>query len=162
MSDVERLLAAFDGGELLRPSPDVLNLVDLAKATASLAGADDIALTAGARRLVDLIGPSEHLVLILADGFGMNFVEAMDVEAFTPRHLATELRTVFPSTTSAALTTLATAEWPVRHAVLGWFLYLPEVDAITTILPFVRRSDGMSLTKLDSLVKTRFEEVPAI
>lgn len=162
MSDVERLLAAFDGGELLRPSPDVLNLVDLAKATASLAGADDIALTAGARRLVDLIGPSEHLVLILADGFGMNFVEAMDVEAFTPRHLATELRTVFPSTTSAALTTLATAEWPVRHAVLGWFLYLPEVDAITTILPFVRRSDGMSLTKLGVTQEQAFPQPPLI
>ncbi len=41
--------------------------------------------------LVDLIGPSEHLVLILADGFGMNFLGAMDSEDFAPRHLAVEL-----------------------------------------------------------------------
>ena len=147
-SDAQRLLAAFDSGELVRPSPDVLNLVDLARATASLAGADSITLTAGGRHLVDLIGSSEHLVFILADGFGMNFLETMDSDAFAPRHLAGELRTVFPSTTATTLTTLATGGWPVKHAVLGWFLYLPEVDAVTTILPFIRRSDGTSLTEL--------------
>ena len=146
--DAQRLVAAFHSGELVRPSPDVLNLVDLARATASLAGAGNITLTSGARRLVDLIGASEHLVFILADGFGMNFVDAMDDEAFAPRHLAGELQTVFPSTTATTLTTLATAAWPVEHAVLGWFVYLPEVDAVTTILPFIRRSDGTSLTEL--------------
>ncbi len=79
----------------------MLNLVDLALATASLVGAGGITLTAGARHLVDLIGPSEHLVLILADGFGMNFLGAMDSEALAPRHLAVEIQTVFPSTTAA-------------------------------------------------------------
>lgn len=147
-SDTQRLLAAFGSGELVRPSPGVLNLVDLAQATASHAGAANIPLTAGARHLVDLIGPSEHFVFILADGFGMKFLEAMDSEAFAPSHLAVELQTVFPSTTATTLTTLATAAWPVEHAVLGWFVYLPEVDAVTTILPFVRRSDETSLTKL--------------
>ena len=126
----------------------MLNLVDLARATASLAGATNIPLTVGARHLVDLIGPCEHFVFILADGFGMTFLEAMGREAFARRHLAVELQTVFPSTTATTLTTLATAGWPVEHAVLGWFVYLPEVDAVTTILPFVRRSDEASLTEL--------------
>lgn len=148
LRDLDQLLAAFKSGELLRPSPDILNLVDLANATALLAGADDLDLTSGARHLADLIGPSRHFVFILADGFGMNFLEAMDNEAFAPTHLSAELQTVFPSTTSAALTTLATAKWPGIHAVLGWFLYLPVIDAVTTILRFIRTSDGTSLSRL--------------
>ncbi len=121
-SDGHRLQAAFEDGDLIRPSADALNLVDFARAAASLAGSRDVMMTAGSRRIADLIGPSQHLVLVLADGFGMNLLEAMDSDSFMPHHLATELQTVFPSTTAAALTSLATAEWPIKHAVLGWFL----------------------------------------
>lgn len=161
-SDGHRLQAAFEDGELMRPSADALNLVDFARAVASLAGSEDVTMTAGSCRIADLIGPSEHLVLVLADGFGMNLLEAMDSDSFAPYHLATELQTVFPSTTAAALTSLATAEWPVRHAVLGWFLYLPEVDAVTTILPFVRRSDEASLIGLGVTPAQAFPVRPAI
>lgn len=146
--DLCQLIDSFNSGELLRPSPGTMNLVDLANATAFLAGVDDLNLTSGTYHLIDLIGQSKHLVLILADGFGMNFVEEMDSAAFTPTHLSTELQTVFPSTTSAALTTLTTAKWPGIHSVLGWFLYLPVIDAVTTILRFVRTSDGTNLSEL--------------
>ena len=101
-------------------------------------------------------------MFILVDGFGMNFVEAMDDGAFAPQHLAGELQTVFPSTTSATLTTLATAAWPVEHAVVGWFLYLPEVDAVTMILPFIRRSDGRSLTELGVDPDRAFPQRPVV
>ena len=161
-SDDHRLQAAFDDGDLIHPSADALNLVDLARAAAWLAGSGDVTMTAGSRRIAKLIGPSQHLVLVLADGFGMDLLEAMDRDSFAPSHLATELQTVFPSTTSAALTSLATAEWPVTHAVLGWFLYLPEVDAVTTILPFVRRSDEASLTTLGVTPAQAFPIRPAI
>jgi hypothetical protein len=146
--DLCQLIDAFNSGELLRPAADTMNLVDLANAIAFLTGAGDLNLTSGAHHLIDLIGPSTHLVFILADGFGMNFVEEMDNEAFIPTHLSMELQSVFPSTTSAALTTLATAKWPGIHAVLGWFLYLPVIDAVTTILRFTRTSDGTDLSKL--------------
>ena len=106
--DLCQLIDSFNSGELLRPSPGTMNLVDLANATAFLAGVDDLNLTSGTYHLIDLIGQSKHLVLILADGFGMNFVEEMDSAAFSPTHLSTELQTVFPSNTSAALTTLTT------------------------------------------------------
>ncbi len=161
-SDGHRLQAAFDDGDLMRPSADALNLVDLARAVASLAGSGDVTMTAGSRRLASLIGQSQHLVLVLADGFGMDLLEAMDHDSFAPHHLASELQTVFPSTTSAAVTSLATTEWPITHAILGWFLYLPEVDAVTTILPFVRRSDEASLTTLGVTPAQAFPVRPAI
>ena len=161
-SDGHRLQAAFDDGDLIRPSADALNLVDFARAAASLAGSGDVTMTAGSRRLADLVRPCQHLVLVLADGFGMDLLEAMDSDSFAPSHLAAELQTVFPSTTAAALTSLATTEWPVTHAVLGWFLYLPEIDAVTTILPFVRRSDEVSLTTLGVTPAQAFPVRPAI
>lgn len=148
MSEVDRLLAAFESGELLRPSAEVANFVDLARAIASLCGVEGVEVTPGAAALAERIGPSEHLVFVLADGVGMALLETMPPEAFLPRHLAMELRAVFPSTTATALTTLATAEWPAQHCVSGWWTYLREIDGAATILPFVRRSDETSLTDL--------------
>ena len=80
--------------------------------------------------------------------FGMNFVEAMDEEAFIPRHVTAEMRTVFPSTTPTALTSLATGKWPSQHAITGWHTFLPEVDDVTTIIRFQRASDEKPLSEL--------------
>ena len=162
MRDVSRLLAAFEAGRLLRPSSDVTNLVDLSNTIAYLAGAGDIPLTSGARQLTEIIGDADHLVFVVADGFGMSFVEEMDHDAFLPGHVARELLTVFPSTTASVLTTLATGEWPAAHAALGWFLYLPEIGQVSTILPFIRRSDGKSLTKLGVEPERAFPVPPLV
>ena len=62
--------------------------------------------------------------------------------------LAAEITAVFPSTTATALTTLATGEWPARHAVTGWWTHLPDIDGDATILEFTRRSDGRPLEEL--------------
>ena len=59
-----------------------------------------------------------------------------------------ELQTVFPSATSSAVTSLATATWPNRHSIIGWDMYLDEVDSVATILRFERRHDGEPLSRL--------------
>lgn len=148
MNDVERLTAAFDSGRLLRPSADIPNIVDLASAVASASGATDTGFTKGAAEIAGRIGTCDHLVFIIADGLGMELVETLPRDSFLRRHLATELRTVFPSTTSSVLTTLSTAEWPGRHAVIGWDVYIPQIDAVSTIIKFVRRSDDVDLASL--------------
>ena len=111
-------------------------------------GIPDVPLNKNASEVKSLIGEPEHLVLVLADGFGMNFVEALDADAFIPNHLATEMRTVFPSTTPIALTTLATGMWPSGHAVIGWFLMLREINAVSTIISYIRTADKKPLSEL--------------
>ena len=148
MKDTERLLAAFDTGELLRPSSEALNIVDLANAMASLADIGPVDLTAGARTLAELIGPTDHLVFVAVDGLGMDLVEGMGGDGFMSEHAVASLQTVFPSTTASAFTSLATGEWPSRHAALGWYTYVPKADAVAKIVPFVRASDEVPLTKL--------------
>lgn len=148
MSDTNQLEAAFDAGELLRPSPDVANLVDLSNAIATIAGVEAAAATPNSRKLIDAIGPCEHLVFVAADGLGMNAVKAMAPGAFIPGHLAAELRTVFPSSTPVVFASLATGKWPSEHAVTGWHMYLSEVDCVATIIRFIRRSDEKHLGEL--------------
>ena len=116
MSDVDALLSAFDAGELLMPSVDVPNIVDLGNAISRLAGVEGTQPTPNSHAIEDLIGPSKHLVLVAADGLGMNTVESMDRGAFIPRHVVQTLQTVFPSSTPVVFASLATGVWPSTHA----------------------------------------------
>jgi predicted AlkP superfamily pyrophosphatase or phosphodiesterase len=146
MSDVQNLLAAFSTGSAIRPTDQVLNLVDLSRAVASVAGVEVIEPTTGSAAIADMIGPAEHVIFVLVDGLGLNLLEKLPANSFLRRHLATELRTVFPSTTSVALTTIATCRWPAKHAVTGWWTHLPEIQSAAAILQFVKRSDRRSLS----------------
>ena len=148
MDDVQKLKSMLDSGTLLHPISDAANLVDFAEALHNLIGARSEPLGANAAAVKALIGEPEHLVFALIDGFGMNFVEAMNRGAFVRGNLACEMRSVFPSTTSAALTTLATGEWPARHAVTGWHTLLPQLNAVSVIIGFQRTPDKTPLSRL--------------
>ena len=166
MGAVEKLLAGFKSGTLLRPSVDVPNSVDLSRAVARLCGdasnwgnPGDDGDSAGAGsvdEIAGLIGPSEHLVFVMADGLGMTLLESLNESAFLRRHLAQELRSVFPSTTAAALTTLATGAWPGKHAVTGWWTHIAEISGPATVLPFVSRATGAPLAEHGVTAETAF------
>ena len=147
MDDAQRLKVLIESGALLHPVSEALSIVDLANALHNVMGVPDVFLNDQAMRVKRLIGEPGHLVLLLADGFGMNFVETLDEGAFIRRHLAAEMRTVFPSTTPIVLTTLATGEWPGGHGVIGWFLRLRGIDAVSTIISYMRTADKKSLSE---------------
>ncbi len=82
----------------------------------------------------------ENVVLFLLDGLGykewqrqvgMGFLGNMGSKG-----KVTPITSVFPSTTSAALTTLTTALTPQEHSLVEWFLYLKETDMVIQSLPF--------------------------
>ncbi|MCC6627251.1 MAG: alkaline phosphatase family protein [Chloroflexi bacterium] len=161
MSDLDRLLARFETGALLRPSPHVPNIVDLAQALVWCARADGAMLAPGARRLADLIGDAEHLIFILADGLGMALLEALPPDTFLATHVVAELRTVFPSSTPTVLTALATGAWPAAHGVTGQWTHLPEIQGTADLLRFAARTGGVSLAKLGVTVEQAFP-LPAL
>jgi predicted AlkP superfamily pyrophosphatase or phosphodiesterase len=148
MRDIDRLIDLFDRKKLLRPSAAVPNIVDFANTVARIIGIEDAPFAFNTLALQDLVGAPDHLVFVLADGLGMNFVDKMDSSSFIPGHLATEMLTVFPSTTPAAMTTLATGKWPCQHAVVGWHTYVPAFDDVSTIIRYQRTSDEKQLTEL--------------
>ena len=92
-----------------------------------------------------LVGDPEHLVFLLIDGLGERWLHDFGAGSFLSRHQVDSLSAVYPSTTTVALTTLATAEPPSHHGMPGWWTYLSERNLSTTPLPFVKRFGGSSL-----------------
>ena len=161
VSDVPDLLAAFESNALLRPRFDVPSIVDFSKAVFNWAGIPNLDIGENACEIGDAFADAQQLVIVLVDGLGMNFIDKLEPSSFLRRHLRMELQTVFPSTTSSAVTSLATAAWPNRHSIIGWDMYLDEVDTVATILRFERRHDGEPLDRL-SVVEGQAYPVPSL
>lgn len=90
-------------------------------------------------------GSGDHLLLVLIDGLGFDtWVEdAIRFPFFSRvagRGNVTSITSVFPSTTSASLTTLATGLPPAEHGLPEWMVYLEELDDVIASLPFKRWS----------------------
>ena len=145
MAGIQSLIEAFESGRLVRPAHDRPNLVDLARAIAKLSGVSGLELSCAASDIVASVGESDHVVLVMADGVGIDLVESMPRNSFLSRHLRDELLTVFPSTTSVALTSLTTGQWPETHAVTGWWTHLPDLGSSATILRYTARNDDTDL-----------------
>lgn len=146
--DADELRAAFADGSLLAPDPALPNLVALSRAVLSLVGDptehDDPAADDLARR----IGPSDHIVLFVADGFGRCFVDGLPASSTCRKHFAGSVRAAFPSSTGPNLTSLQTGLWPAEHGFIGWRVHLTELGEPAVPYPWVRVSDGSSLDDL--------------
>ena len=162
MIGTEILMDAFRDRKLVPPlSSAHANLVDLARAVGKLGGCCSLEITPRARSLMDAIGDSDHLVLTLIDGFGMVMVESLPEDAFMRRHLKEEMRTVFPSTTAVALTTLTTAQWPAAHGVTAWWTHLPDLGSAANTLQYTSRAGNRDLVERGIDPKRSFP-VPSI
>eukprot|EP01062_Namystynia_karyoxenos_P005263 TRINITY_DN11865_c0_g2_i1.p1 TRINITY_DN11865_c0_g2~~TRINITY_DN11865_c0_g2_i1.p1 ORF type:complete len:536 (+),score=169.60 TRINITY_DN11865_c0_g2_i1:79-1608(+) len=136
----ERLRALLRSGALLHPlnsaagENSILDLVhaltivwgaDAAEAERS-AGAAARVRRANAEGLAARIGGAQrrHVVLILCDGMGKKALrDHLPADSFLRRHdHPDDLRTAFPATTPAILTSLGTGAWPGQHGGAGWKL----------------------------------------
>lgn len=71
---------------------------------------------------------TKNVVLLLFDGMGENLLKRhLPEDAFLRKHDFGPISTVYPSTTTAATTSLWTGVAPGEHAWLGWSLYFKEI-----------------------------------
>ncbi len=76
-----------------------------------------------------------NIVVLLLDAMGQNVLEHnLDADGFFRRHLITTYSSVFPSTTTAATTSLDSALCPSEHGWLGWNCYFSEIGRTVTVL----------------------------
>lgn len=163
MSDLDRLLEAFERGARVRPDASEPNFIDLVRAVAALAGVEQLDRSPNSRAMSDTIGQPEHLVLVLADGLGTHFIQdELGPESWIARHLVQPIRSVYPSTTSAAITSLATGRWPGEHSIVGWWNYLPQLAEPIVVLPFLRLSDGVPLQECSDLTTADVIDHPSL
>ncbi len=153
-SDRERVERWFAGGELLHPAGGPPTTVDLARALARIGGLPLDPGDRAAGELAERIGGGKPLLFVLVDGLGDVFLDHLcdDARHGSGPSLFAEaervaLRSVFPSTTAAALAAIATGEWPSRHAVPAWFTHLHRRGVTATILPFVDRASERGLRR---------------
>lgn len=82
----------------------------------------------GARRDVR-IADANAILLVVVDGLGVANLERARGHArflHDPRHDHQKLRTVFPSTTAAAMSSLMTGVDPIRHGIVGYRIQNPQ------------------------------------
>ena len=148
MDDLERLLDAFQNQTLLKPDfsrPNFMNLVD---AISVITGANNNKLSANGMKIKMEIGNPQHLIFILADGVGNSSLEsALDSSSWLLKYHVQTLQSIYPSTTSAALTSLGTGLWPSEHSITGWWNFIPILGRPITVLPFRTFDNKRSLQK---------------
>ena len=88
----------------------------------------------------------ENVIVILCDGFGYNEWKRQSDHGFfgalASKGSVKPITPVFPSTTAANLTSLATGLTPQEHGLPEWYVYMQEVGEIVVTLPFVKVGDS--------------------
>lgn len=78
----------------------------------------------------------EKIFLFLMDGMGANLIERkLSEDSFLRKNLKFKTQTVFPTTTTAATTSIRNGKGPNENAWLGWTQYIKEFDDV--IIPFL-------------------------
>lgn len=86
---------------------------------------------------------ARNIVLLVIDGLGYEYIRKYGANSIFKKYLVKKLTSVFPAGTPSAETTLKTGVAPERHGITGWYVYLKELGAVSTILPFIARCGGI-------------------
>ncbi|MCX7902104.1 MAG: alkaline phosphatase family protein, partial [Burkholderiaceae bacterium] len=132
---------------VLSPPPryDGANLLNLTATLDAAFGNASPYLPLAERALRERIMAARCVVLWLIDGLGLEPLLALSPQGALAASVRAELASVYPSSTAAAVTTLATARPPVAHAVPEWFLWFEEFGAVYRALPLGPRDPQAGL-----------------
>lgn len=92
----------------------------------------------------------KNIVLLLIDGLGYEYILKYGAgnKILCKDKIKAKITSVFPSSTASAATAIMTGEGAKEHGITGWYTYLKEIGAVTTLLPFKTRAGGEPLKKL--------------
>jgi predicted AlkP superfamily pyrophosphatase or phosphodiesterase len=87
----------------------------------------------------DMLAESKHVVLLIIDGLGYDYLRRHIPGGAIDSGVRDPVTSVFPSTTTTAISTFLTAEAPQQHALTGWYMWLREIGMVASPLPFRSR-----------------------
>ena len=96
----------------------------------------DDATHAAAKPLNDVIEQPDHVVVLLVDGFGMNFVDTLPDTSYVRQQTTRTIFSTLPTSTGPNLMALATGRWPGTHGNLGWDVHIPRLGERIQPLPW--------------------------
>jgi len=89
-----------------------------------------------------------NVVLMLFDGMGSDaLIHHLPEDSFLRRHCTAEISSVFPPTTTAAVTSVESGLTPAEHGWLGWSLYFSAIDKIVNALTNTEEGTGIQVAK---------------
>jgi len=106
----------------------------------------------------------EKIVFFLIDALGMSSLEKiLNKDRVFQEYVVLEATSVFPTTTSAAITSLLTASTPIEHGVLGYILYIRQLGTLLNMIelssPIMGRVTSTLSNKELMFEKTLFEKL---
>lgn len=145
--DIPRTL--LDNPDLLLPQYEGNSILNLSVS---------IARRFGVKRpgsgLKDLV-LDKKVILVLLDGFGTHIMKNSGItDNFRP------MTTVFPSTTSSVLSTIATASPPSDHGLIGYIAFSRELGTRINVLDYTVPGTGASVEKLGKMSEVFSELKP--
>lgn len=157
----DAVLPDYDGGSIGNLSTSILATLDAAPPTAQgdlLPPLHDDILSTG------LLNGARTVVLLVVDGLGTQSLRWARsrgaVKYLDTAQTSSQLTSVFPSTTAAALTTLHTGVSPAHHQMAGYTMYLSEQQATVNVVAW--KPVGGMATASDLPEPRDFLPVPSI
>jgi hypothetical protein len=130
--------------DFIAPNYRGRSIVNLTASVIKLFGGHIATTPLDADILADVGGDVQRVVLVIVDALGYHkFLESLDAKPRNGFHALAQngarivpLTSTFPSTTTAALTSLWTGYTPAEHGFLGYQLFLREYGARTDMIYF--------------------------
>ena len=101
-----------------------------------------------------------NIVLLVIDGLGHRFLSQSAAGSTLCAHLQGRITSVFPTTTTTAITTFLTGLAPQQHGLTGWHTWFKELGCVMRVLPARPRYGGSSLSEVDIDAVRLFGHVP--
>ncbi|CCC80716.1 alkaline phosphatase family protein [Thermoproteus tenax] len=98
------------------------------------------------------LGLGKSVALVLLDGLGFSSFDRHASELAGHLRAVYRITSVFPTTTSVALTTLSTGLTPCEHGIVAWSFYLKEAGAVIDSLnmsPILGERDALNAAGYD-------------
>jgi len=104
------------------------------------------------------LASKKRVVLIVLDGLGYELLNSQKDKdcSFLKSNLVGKITSVFPSTTTSAITSFMTEMSPAEHGVLGWTLFYKEYFAW---IDYFLMSDHGTRTSLDKELYTIYKDM---
>ncbi len=105
----------------------------------------DDATQSAASGFENVIGQPDHVVFLLLDGFGMNFVDTLPADSYVRQKNTFTMCSTVPTSTGPNLMALATGRWPGTHGNIGWDVHIPRLGERIQPLPWRLTRTGQPL-----------------
>jgi predicted AlkP superfamily pyrophosphatase or phosphodiesterase len=95
----------------------------------------------------------KNVVLLIFDGMGSESLARNVPDGFLQKNKAADISSVYPCSTTSALTTLESGLSPAEHGWVGWTCYFSEIDACVNLLSGKQNGTGAPAADYDIVRK---------